>query len=36
VDPKKFLAEVEARRENLDIPPLTEEFLNWAKNKGRP
>jgi len=36
LDPKKFLAEVEARRESLNIPPLTDEFLHWAKNKGRP
>lgn len=36
VDPKKFLAEVDAMQERMPFVNLTEEFLRAAKNEGRP
>ena len=36
VDPKEFLAEVDARRKRMPYVNLTEEFLRAAKNEGRP
>ncbi len=36
VDPKKFLAEVDAMRKRMPYVNLTEEFLRAAKNEGRP
>lgn len=35
VDPKKFLAEVQARQKRMPYVNLTEEFLRAAKNEGR-
>ena len=35
VDPKKFLAEVDAMRKRMPYVNLTEEFLRAAKNEGR-
>lgn len=34
--PKEILASVNAFREKWKGPPITDEFLNWAKNEGRP
>jgi len=36
VDPKEFLAEVDALRKRMPHAYLTEEFLRAAKNEGRP
>ena len=36
VDPKEFLAEVDAMRERMPKAYITEEFLRAAKNEGRP
>jgi len=35
VDPKKFLAEVDAMQKRMPYVNLTEEFLRAAKNEGR-
>lgn len=36
IDPGSFLARVDALREQIAQPPLTEEFLRTAKAAGRP
>ena len=36
VDPKEFLAEVDAMRKRMPHAYLTEKFLRAAKNEGRP
>ena len=36
VDPKKFLAEVQAMHKRMPYVHLTEELLRAAKNEGRP
>jgi plasmid stability protein len=36
VDPKEFLAKVDARRKRMPYVNLTEEFLRAAKNEDRP
>jgi plasmid stability protein len=36
VDPKEFLAEVDAMRKRMPRVYITEEFLRAAKNEGRP
>jgi len=36
VDPREFLAEVDAMRKRMPYVNLTEEFLRAAKNEGRP
>jgi len=36
VDPKKFLAEVQAMQKRMPYVHLTEEFLRAAKKEGRP
>ena len=36
IDPKAFLARVDALRKKLALPPLTDEMLRAAKNEGRP
>ena len=35
-DPEAILARVRALRERLNVPPLTDEFLEKAKSWGRP
>lgn len=34
--PKEILASADAFRAKWKGPPITDEFLNWAKNEGRP
>jgi hypothetical protein len=36
IDAGEFLARVRARRERLQLPPLTDEFLAQARAEGRP
>jgi plasmid stability protein len=36
VDPKEFLAKVDAMRKRMPYVNLTEDFLRAAKNEGRP
>jgi plasmid stability protein len=36
LDPREFLARVDARRKRMPRAYLTEEFLRAAKNEGRP
>ena len=36
MDPKEFLAQVDAMRKRMPFVNLTEEFLRAAKNEGRP
>lgn len=35
-DPEEFLSRIRARRERLQVPPLTQEFLTTARAEGRP
>jgi len=36
IDPEEYLIGVRKLRESLQTPPLTNEFLENAKNEGRP
>ncbi len=36
IDPEAFLARVDRLQADLDITPLTDEFINRAKQWGRP
>lgn len=36
IDVEQFLKEVDALRNEMSGPPLTDKFLNEAKQKGRP
>jgi antitoxin FitA len=36
LDPQEFLSRVRARRERLQLPPLTDELLDQARSEGRP
>jgi antitoxin FitA len=36
IDPEAVLADIDRFRESLDVPPVTDEFINRAKNWGRP
>lgn len=36
IDPQEFLSRVRTRRERLQLPPLTDEFLAQARSEGRP
>ena len=36
VDPDDFLARIRVLREEIALPPLTDEFLAEARNDGRP
>ncbi|MCH7732747.1 MAG: Arc family DNA-binding protein [Candidatus Marinimicrobia bacterium] len=36
IDPDTFLARIHSLRQQVSLPPLTDEFLKKAKNEGRP
>ena len=36
IDPKAYLADIDALHKRLKLPPVTEDFLRKAKNWGRP
>ena len=36
IDPEIFLARIKEHRESLNLPELTEEMIQEAKNEGRP
>lgn len=36
IDPEVFLSRIEKINKNISIPPLTDKFLQKAKNEGRP